>query len=402
MAAGLLLGILAMVLLRTPPQNEKLRDELARRDQVIADLRHALAGEDSKFVEIKKQMEEVQALRADYQRLAEEFDSYKRGGLGRLTYMIGTMQVAEPDAKEGFVPAWIGMPLTGHTLVRTGPGAKAAFHLADGTELRLNESTELQVAGPRQLRLDAGEVWAQVQPGKERFHVLTRDGRVEVMGTEIDVRVDPKYTVLLVFSGAASITNGKMARHVKAGEAAIADQLVVTGSTVAKMERATKWMLDLLIARGRDNPELGRQIARLLEMMGASKVEYLTEEEIKSYGSACTIPIARWLENPESGSKAAARLKAIRILSDIGDWYAVDTYIKLLSDPSPEVRPLAAKGLQRVTGQTLGYPAAFWGSGEDHRPAVQAWNDWWAKTRSTKVTDDLEQQLERVKKKFEK
>jgi HEAT repeat protein len=196
----------------------------------------------------------------------------------------------------------------------------------------------------------------------------------------------------------------KQTREVKAGEAAVADRDVITSSSVAQMERATRWMLDLMIARGRDNPELDRQIAQLLQIMGETKVGYLTEEEIKSYGSACTIPIARYIDSCQDPAKESSRQKAIRILSDIGDWYAVDTYLRLLSDSNPSVRQHAAKGLARVTSQDFGRDANFWSGAapEERQKAVAQWTAWWTKVRSTKVTDDLEKQLERAKKKFDR
>jgi len=367
---GFVAGALALSLLREPPETGAVRQELAE-------------------------------VRSRFEKLAGDYESYKRGGLGRLTYLLGSLEISEGGA---WGPAYIGMPLPPGAAVRTTPGSKAAFHMADGSEVRMNESTEISFDGGRDVRLASGEAWARVKPGDRPFEVKTRDGRVDVLGTEIGVRVEARYTVLLVFEGLARIANARGQREVKAGQGAVVDKDVINASTVTQMERATRWMLDLLVARGRDNPELNTQIAKLFQMMGEAKVEYMTEEEIKSYGSTCTIPIARYLESPECAARPDVRKKAVRILSEIGDWYAVDAYLKLLEDADASVRQLAARGLQRVTGQDFGRDAQFWGVGpaDQRAAAAKQWRDWWTRTRSSKVTDDLEKQLDRVKKKMER
>jgi hypothetical protein len=339
-----------------------------------------------------------------YAALAARFEEVRLGGLGRLTHLIGGMEAREPGTTE-WSPAYIGMVIASGAAVRTASGATAAVRLRDGSELRLNEGTEISFDGAREARLGAGEMWAQVRPDPAQFKIHTRDGRVEVLGTEIGVKVTPSNTLLMVFSGTARIVNdARREREVKAGEAALADRERIAATSVAHMERATRWMLDLLIARGRDHPELDRQIARLFEMMGQSKVAYLTEEEIKSYGSACTIPIARYLESPACRGDLAQRRKAARILADIGDWYAVDAFLSLLEDEDAEVRAHAARGLRRVTGQDFGWGESFWSASPvaDRARASERWGQWWSTARSSRVTDDLEKQLERVKKKTER
>ena len=70
------------------------------------------------------------------------------------------------------------------------------------------------------------------------------------------------------------------------------------------------------------------------------------------------------------------------ILADVAPTWAIADLIDLLADSDPDVRYLAAKGLQRLTAQTQGRDAEQW-----RQPLLECsdtharWQAWWQANR---------------------
>jgi len=152
----------------------------------------------------------------------------------------------------------------------------------------------------------------------------------------------------------------------------------------------TRWTMDLVLRRGdRSDPAVNDRIKELLYQMGGSKLEYMAEEEIRSYGTACVIPISKFVEDERSKEKPKTRQKAIRILSDNGDWFSVPALIKLLDESDKDNKNLAIKGLERISGQNYG----------DNK---SKWTTWWQDNDERQAVEDLNQIWKQMKEKFDK
>ena len=97
------------------------------------------------------------------------------------------------------------------------------------------------------------------------------------------------------------IVNGRL------GEVHQVDDLVV----------ATRWVHEILVLKGRDNPELGRRIDDLLAQIGETKVDYFYEQEVKALGDHCALPLTRYIQSDRSHRDEKKRVRAAQILSDI-------------------------------------------------------------------------------------
>src|SRR5512139_5683 len=113
-------------------------------------------------------------------------------GLGEVTTVLSvTLQGGGVEVQRG--GAWsaqrIGQPLAASTTLRTPAGIRARIALRDGTVLHLNESTQLELQGGRALRLQSGELLAEVTPaekGKAPLVIQTAAGQVRVTGTKLN------------------------------------------------------------------------------------------------------------------------------------------------------------------------------------------------------------------------
>ena len=69
-------------------------------------------------------------------------------GIAKLTVALGAVQGKGP-AQPDWAPLAAGADLEAGSALRTGAGVRAALDFTDGSELRLDENTELTLEQPR-------------------------------------------------------------------------------------------------------------------------------------------------------------------------------------------------------------------------------------------------------------
>jgi transmembrane sensor len=107
---------------------------------------------------------------------------------------------------------------------QTGTGQQSSISLADGSEVRLNHNTTLEVnrfstPGGRRTKL-AGEAYFKVTQNESPFIVETKLGAVQVVGTEFNVRVHEDAMEVIVVRGkvrVAAIQAGRESTMVLQG-----------------------------------------------------------------------------------------------------------------------------------------------------------------------------------------
>jgi superkiller protein 3 len=119
------------------------------------------------------------------------------------------------------------MPLFGGDDLRTARGQQAAIVLRDGSRVRLNENTDLQIGFPV-LYLHRGEIDCTiVHSAQRRVVVRTNAAVAAVLGTQFDVVAGPPgskvQTVLTVVQGTVQLSNSLGSVLVRAGEQATAN-----------------------------------------------------------------------------------------------------------------------------------------------------------------------------------
>ncbi len=268
--------------------------------------------------------------------------------------------------------------------IRTSFACPCEIQTSDNSEIRLNGNTELAIPSARRVELASGQIMARVAKDPEPFQVSVAATTITAVGTEFDIFCKPKETTLLVLEGSTSVAGKDSDQFVKSGEfAKIVDGRITTKEHVDPMLMmlTTRWVNEILVMKGRDNPELTRKIDDILAQLGMVKGEYLGEQEIRSLGDRCVLPLTRYLQSPRSlqNDQTGKRFTAARILSDLAQPWSIPDLIQLLGHQDGTVRFHAAKALERLTGVNQGQSADSWrqNSPESMLDARKRWQEWW-------------------------
>ena len=313
--------------------------------------------------------------------------------LARLVVSTGDVEVRPPGETD-----WTVASESDHfrcpsdTEVRTGAGVRCELETIDRCTIRLNEGTELTVRSRREIELRAGQVWCS-SPSDVSLHVISTAMSKPAVPSEGAAWscVCPSNATLLsqvdadggcrIFtaSGEIDVTLGKEQQRLKQGEVArIADGKLVIEAHHADALLSTSWMHSLLMRKGHTSEELGDRVNRLLASVGRSKLDNLYEDEIRSLGEHCVLPLLRYVQSPLSREDPPRRHRAMLILTDVAPTWAVGELIGLLADDESLVRVQAAIALQRLTRQTQGRAPKDWSAPlSECEATLGAWQKWW-------------------------
>src|SRR5262249_2584102 len=213
------------------------------------------------------------------------------------------------------------------------------------------------------------------------FEVKVPEATVTATGTQFDLWSKPAETTLTVLQGSTRVSSAGVEETVRTGEAARIARGQVEKYPVQDLIRATRWVNEILVLKGRNNPELAKRVDDLFAQIGASKTSYMSEEEIRALGDHCVLPLTRFIQSDRSRAPGEKhrRVEAARILADLAQPWSIPDLIDLLDDEDKDVRYFAAKGLERLTREGHGRQPADWR--DQPRPALagtlQEWRNWW-------------------------
>jgi ferric-dicitrate binding protein FerR (iron transport regulator) len=268
--------------------------------------------------------------------------------------------------------------------VRTGPSVRCEFRTADGSEIRLNSGTELLFAASRRLELIKGQIMARVAEAGTPFKVIVPKATITALGTEFDLLCKPLETVLTVLQGSTKVEGQGADQIVRKGQAAtIIDGQVARTDAIHDMVLATNWVHEILMLKGRDNNELARRVNDLFAHLGQAKIDTLYEEEIRGLGYHCVVPLTRYIQSDLSKDRHK-RIRAASILADLAQPWSIPDLIQLLGDKDAEVRYYAAKGLKRLTAQTMRRELEDWRrlQPKDLQDTQKEWQFWWEQNKA--------------------
>jgi hypothetical protein len=142
-------------------------------------------------------------------------------------------------------------------VVETGPGAKASVVLLYGSEVRLNESTILELVAGRKngdtAKLARGQVWTRMLHKRGGLHIRTLTAICAVRGTEADIEQREALTVK-VYEGHVDVENEAGKVSLKAGEMTRVAGPAAAPAKAFKMQaaQAGKWQEGVTSADVRD------------------------------------------------------------------------------------------------------------------------------------------------------
>lgn len=304
--------------------------------------------------------------------------------LATLTVLLGTAEAKAPGAAD-FAPLAQGAGLDADTWIRTPAGAGAVLEFADGSEIRLSENTELHLSAPRGCSLKVGSAYLIVKPGAP-YEIETKFARFGFPGATLSIAFvnrDPKSieyrtisrteTLLHVFEGPIRVVGRKDKQTVGSGWMCnLVDAQLNTPDPNPNFALVTAWVMPLLVARGRETPEIPARIEMLYNDLGSAAHNDRCEAGLRTLGKWAAPLLAGALQQPFPKSELPRRRAAARVLGDVASPAVASGLVPLLKDEDAEVRGAAAKGLKRLAGQDLGFDEAYW-KGPDCARGAAAW-----------------------------
>ena len=302
---------------------------------------------------------------------------------GQLALATGKVEIRPRDSSV-WRPMETGGSVPVDACVRTGDGIRCEFQMTDGSVVRLNQDSELRFAGSRRLELTGGQVWSGVAQNKTPFVVSADPTTITADSTRFDLSKTPEKTSLVVFDGAAQVKMSGTDLRVTSGQ----EMQIVAGRAsqprpVPDLSLAAQWIDELLLLKGRENPELTQRIDDLLARLGEDKMQYLYENEIRGLGDHCVLPLTRYIQSDRSAREPARRRRAAEILSDCAQPWCVPYLIELLSDHDGDVRAAAGRALIRVSHVDIGSDEQWRNaSGSERAELIARWQQWWNRNKS--------------------
>lgn len=299
----------------------------------------------------------------------------------QLALAIGLVEV---EVEGHWKPLATGSKLKMGQRLRTPGRSRCELRCKDGSEIRLNHESEIIVHSPRLFHLKQGQVWSTVATAPMPFQIKTDQSTVTALGTQFDLNHQEQRTTLSVLEGKTRINlDGKVA-DVKAGQQLSLNNKsgvfdISDPSRDYALYQATNWVNEILILKGKDNPELIRRIHDVMASIGETKMSFLAEDEIRTLGDHCVVPLCRYLQSERSQQHGSRREMAARIIADLAQPGSISDMIELLSDANPRVRASVARGLSRLTGQTMNFSEEQWknGGAQQRQHAEMQWKTWW-------------------------
>lgn len=173
------------------------------------------------------------------------------GAQGKIVLIQGHVESALAATQEKWDPAALFQPLFVSDRVRTLTASRSAILFIDETQVKLNGGAVLTVqqikgAGGTSttLGLLEGEGWFRTKNPASGLTIRTPTAAAAIRGTEINVAIRGRDTVLTVTEGAAEFSNDAGALLVNAGEEATATPgQPPTKRTLLNPEDAVQWVL---------------------------------------------------------------------------------------------------------------------------------------------------------------
>jgi ferric-dicitrate binding protein FerR (iron transport regulator) len=307
-----------------------------------------------------------------------------------LALATGAVEVLEPG-QDAWQPVTGGGTVEVGCRVRTPPKVRCEFRCPDDTEVRVNGDTELCFDTTRRVNLARGQILAKVVKDPVPFEVEVARATVIALGTQFDVWAKPDETRLAVLDGRTKVRGPGGETVVPSGYlATIVDGRVTAKRQDERLLEATAWVEELLqLKRGKDDEYVRRvnqQVNDILAQIGNTKASpYFSDEEIRSKGYHCVVPLTRFIESDRSRGPAQQekRHRAARLIADLAEPWHIPDLIGLLGDDDPEVRSQAARGLVRLAPEMEPLTPEAWCNEKPgtRDQALRKWRAWWEKNK---------------------
>jgi hypothetical protein len=320
-------------------------------------------------------------------------DEAPRRGQAKLAIAIGTVETRVGNEGD-YKPIAVGGELDLNAWIRTGPKSKAAFDFTDGTELRINENSEILVEHSRSIEIQVGELLAAFPTPrtpnpmsiKTKYSPITFEGGMMTVGFRNREPDDPliktvsrTVTTIRVIEGAAKVGSAQYTQTVTGSyRCTLVDKTLNTPDQLGDISIPTRWTHEILVQRGRKTPEVELRLRGMLPMLSRYPAgeEDLSESGFRSLGTLSVPFLIDYLRKDATIQEIVRRRATARLIGELATREHVGGIAEVLNQPyDAETRVLLAKALEHLTGTNLKMDEAFW-RGDKTEPGIKAWNDW--------------------------
>ncbi len=303
--------------------------------------------------------------------------------IAKLALLVGGPGVeAKAPGAAAWQPLAHGVGVAPGTSIRTGAGVKAVLEFADGTELRVDEKTELVVAETRRIGFMKGRVYARIAKGAP-FLLKSEFASLAIESATFDLLFHPplpggprSMTALCVFEGMADVRSRRTGQKVTAGyQCTLVDAQLNTPDVIAEGVLETHWVHALLRERGRATPEIEWRATEMLQQLAVQARNDPYDGALRGLGELALPALADYLGRSAGPADGPRRAAAARIVGEVATAKSAAILTGLLGNAEAEVRVQAARALARAAGKDLGYDESYWrgADGADGRKAWEAW-----------------------------
>ncbi len=270
--------------------------------------------------------------------------------VGRLAFGTEPIELLHPGRPE-WTNLYQGGQIPRGGSVRTGPEQVCEIVLPDGSQIRLNGLTEVQITDGRTVHLVRGELWGVPSRLDEPFVLYSLGQKITPSSPHINVAHDVSCLSLRQQSD-APFPSTVVAPFLPGDETV---QFVIgrqrRTARLRDVVTQTRWMHPILAAKDQD-PELARRVQYMFEKLAAVDEADDYEQEIRALGNQCIDALMSIVQSPGPSTDSAGRQRAARILSELSGPSRIPMLINLLGDRSPQVCSYAERALVRITGRT--------------------------------------------------
>jgi hypothetical protein len=323
-----------------------------------------------------------------------------RRGEGKIAIAIEPLEVKGPSDAD-YKPIATGSDIEAKSWIRTGAKSKLIIEFTDGTELRINERSEILVEDSHHLEVKVGDLYlVGARSPQNPFQIKTQFSPIEFTGGTLAVTFHPRdpsdpliktvsrtVTVVIVSEGTATVGSKKYSQKLTPGYwCTLVDATLNTPDQIGDMTIPTRWVHELLVKRGKSTPEIDQRLQGMMRMLGKGRPgeEDPSDSGYRSLGAfSPPFLVERYLKYPSPPQDAPRKRAVVRIIADLGTTAQAPALIALLPDTDVEVRVAAAKGLERITGTNLKFDEAYW-KGDKLDGGQKAWEEWAKKNPAPK------------------
>jgi hypothetical protein len=313
-------------------------------------------------------------------------DPAAAAAIAQFVASTGAVEVFDPQRSAWFpVSNNMSVYMCPESRVRTADNVQCELRTNEGCVIRMNDETEITLAGSSSIDLQKGQIWCQA-PQEVALEVRVSGGQNR-QPQPVMWSTGPSCAVTGIHEqGQVQVLNAAGQIHVRSHDG---DQELRPGELAEiiggklQTENAVspllfdRWIHPLLMQKGPGNEELEQRVNGMLAQIGRTKIEVLYEQEIRALGEHAVLPLVRYLRSPLS-QQQPNRYAAMRLAADLAPVWLIPDFIELLKDEDPEIRVAAAQTLQRLTGLHMDRNAEDWrGNPSELAPTIERWGTWW-------------------------